>query len=124
MDISFPSTAGMDGNKHWLLTVEDSTDYALSYFLKEKSELKDMMMSLLKDLKAMYGVTESYDNAGENEAYEWLCKQEGMEIKFKYITPVHHSKMRELRENLSPYLMRYIAEKWEVFLFFEKWSMG
>ena len=44
IDISLPLTAIMDGKKHWLLVVEDDTDYAWSYFLKKRSELKDMMM--------------------------------------------------------------------------------
>ena len=44
------------------------------------------MVVLLND-KAMYGVTVRYaycDNAWENEAFEWLCKQEGMGVKLEY----------------------------------------
>ena len=57
--ISSPSTAIMGGNKHWLFVVEDSIYHAWCYFLKEKSELKDVMRSSLKDLKAI-GVTGRY----------------------------------------------------------------
>ena len=44
IDINSPSTASLGGKKYWLLIVENNTDYALSYFLPEKSELKDVMM--------------------------------------------------------------------------------
>ena len=59
----------MDGKKHWLTKVEDSINYAWSQILKEKSEVKDVMTLLLKELKAMCGVTVRYacsNNAGEN----------------------------------------------------------
>ena len=39
----------------------------------EKSDLNDVMICLLKDLKAIYSVNVSYvccDNAGENEAFK------------------------------------------------------
>ena len=73
MNISSPSTTSMGGKKHLLCMVEDSTDYALSYFSKEKSESKDVMMSLSKDLKSTYSVDKRYIhsvNVGENEG---LC---------------------------------------------------
>ena len=72
LDISSPSTAYIGGKRHCLLIVEDSRDQMWSYFSKKKSELKDVMMSPLKDLKAMYCVTLRYvhcGNDGENEAF-------------------------------------------------------
>ena len=53
IDICSPSTANMGSIKHWLLVVNNGTDYASGNFLNKKSELKDVMMSLLKDLKAI-----------------------------------------------------------------------
>ena len=90
MDNSYPSVAGMGSQKHWILTIEESMYYTRGNFLKEKPELKDVMMSLIKYLKATYRVNVSYvncDNAGKNEAVEWLCKQEGIGLYFKYTTP-------------------------------------
>ena len=46
------------------------------------------MMSLSKDVKATFGVNVKYmccENAGENKAFEWLCKQEVIGAKFEYI---------------------------------------
>ena len=50
-DISSPSFSTFGGMKHWLLVIEDSADYVWSYFLKEKLELKNLMMGLMKNFK-------------------------------------------------------------------------
>ena len=62
----------------------------LGYFLKEKSELKIILVALLEDLKATEGEDCRYthcDDDGENEAFERPCKQEEMGVKFKYTMP-------------------------------------
>ena len=54
-----------------------------SIFFKERSELKDVITVLLKDLKATKGVGVRYicsDNAGQSEAFERLCKEEGINV--------------------------------------------
>ena len=51
-NISSPLTPTLGDKKHWLLIVEDNINYAWSYFQKEKSELKDAMLGLIKNLKA------------------------------------------------------------------------
>ena len=55
-NISSLLTPSLGGKKHWLLVIEDSTDFSRIYFLKEKLELKNVMMLLMKDIKAMYGI--------------------------------------------------------------------
>ena len=55
-----------------------------------KSELENVMMSLIKDLKASYSMNMKYarqDNAGENTDFERTYKQEGMDAHFKYTMP-------------------------------------
>ena len=46
INISSLSTAIMGSKKHWLLMLKDSTEYVSSYFLKERSELKHVMIPL------------------------------------------------------------------------------
>ena len=44
------------------------------------------MMSLIRDLNAMYAINVKYarcDNIGENEDFASACKQEGMGVKFR-----------------------------------------
>ena len=53
----------------------------------EKSELKDVMIVLTKNLKGTQGINMRHihcKNAGENEAFHKQCKQEGMGINFAY----------------------------------------
>ena len=67
VNISSSSTSSICSKKLWFLIVKDSTDYAWSYFLKEKSELKHVMMSLIKNVKAIYCINIRYvhcDNTG------------------------------------------------------------
>ena len=59
-------------------------------YFKRKFELKDVMMCILQDVKVMYGAFVRYihcNKGGENEAFSWLCKQEWMSVKLKYIAP-------------------------------------
>ena len=57
-------------------------------FLKEESESKYMMVGLLKATKCIDIKYVHCINAGKNDAFEWLYKQEGMGIKCAYITHV------------------------------------
>ncbi len=90
LGISLPQTTSIGGKKNWLLVLDDCTDLAWSYFLKNKSNLKDEILALIKELKAKFGITVKYircDNAGENIALEKACEQEGLGITFKYTAP-------------------------------------
>ena len=83
-------TESLHSKKHWLLVIGDWTDHAWGYFFKEKSELRDVMVALTKDLKATECIDIRYvccNNAGENEVFERLCKQEELGEKFKYTIP-------------------------------------
>ena len=50
-DISCPSTLTFGGKWHWLLIVDDSSDYIWRFFKKEKSNLAAAMANLMKILK-------------------------------------------------------------------------
>ena len=90
LDISSPTQPSLGGKRHWLLVLDDKPDKAWSFFLKQKSDLKDVVLPFLKDITATYGykiVNIRCDNAGENTALEKLCKQEGLGITFEYTAP-------------------------------------
>jgi hypothetical protein len=58
--------------------------------LKQKSETKDIMIALIKELQQAYGIevkTIWCDNSGENNALQKSCKQEGLGIVFEYTAP-------------------------------------
>ena len=86
-DISTCSTPTFEGKKHWLLVMDDSSNYALSFFLKEKSDLAGIMLGLVKNLKNKYAMQIQYldcDNAGENVAFKKAYNQEGLGVDFEY----------------------------------------
>ena len=67
-DIYSPLTPAFGGKKHWLLNVEDCTDFAWSYFLKEKLYLKNVVLAFIKESTAMCSISMMYarcDNAGK-----------------------------------------------------------
>ena len=47
IDISPLPRVNMGGKEHWILVLDDNTNHAWSYFFKEKSELKDIMVIFL-----------------------------------------------------------------------------
>ena len=68
--ISLPSTASWCGNKHWLLITDDCTDHAWSYFSKGKSEWKDEIMALRKDLKTTEDIDIRYIHYVHSEKWD------------------------------------------------------
>ena len=73
-----------------MLVVDDCTDYAWSFFLKQKIETKDIIIALIKELKQAYDInvkTIGCNNSGENNALQRICKQEGLGITFEYTAP-------------------------------------
>ena len=57
-------------------------------------------MALLKDLKALQDIDVKYihfNNVGDNEAFERLCKDEGMCVKFMYTMPCTPQQSRRVK---------------------------
>ena len=55
--------------KHWLLVVDEATDYTHSFFLKKKSDLVENMIIWIKRLFMKYHIRIkkiTLDNRGEN----------------------------------------------------------
>ena len=58
--------------------------------MKEKSQLSEKVVPLIKDLKAKHGKQVKFircDNAGENKILEATCKKEGLGIIFEFTAP-------------------------------------
>ena len=89
-DISSIKAKSYGGAKFWLLVVDDKTDYAWSYFLKNKSDTPHKITNLIKHLKAKYKFVVSSlrcDNAGENKSTKNLCEKLGLAVKFEFTAP-------------------------------------
>ena len=89
-DISFPSTLTFGGKHHWLLVINDCSNYCWSFFLHEKSDLSQTILTLINNLKIKHNLLVQCiccNNAGENQAFKQTCDKEGLGINFKYIAP-------------------------------------
>ena len=89
LDISSIKDASYGGSKFWALIVDDYTDYCWSLFLKNKSELKSKMLTLLTDLK-IAGIDIKFircDDSGENKSFYEACRTYGHNIKFEFSGP-------------------------------------
>ena len=89
-NINSSSTAIFRGKKHWLVVMDDSRVCIWSFFLKEKSNLVDIMIGSIANLKNKYNMQVQYlfcNNAAENVAFEEACKQEGLWDDFECTVP-------------------------------------
>ena len=63
----------------------------MEVFFKEKSELKDVVLGFIKNLKIKFGIQVRYtccNNARENVDFDKSCKQELMGIEFEYTASI------------------------------------
>ena len=108
-DISSPSTLTFSGKHHWLLVINDCSIYCWSFFLR--SDLAQTMLGLVNNLKIKFNLKVQClhcDNAGETQAFERICNQEGLVINFEYTAPGTPQQNGYVNGNLLPFLIRYV----------------
>ena len=90
IDLSSIRDESSGGKKHWLLIVDEATDYKWSKFLRTKSELPKIMLEFLKERKSE-GLEMKFirlDNAGENKKFQELAKKQGFShLIFEFTAP-------------------------------------
>jgi hypothetical protein len=89
LDISSIRDESYGGSCFWVLLVDDYSDYCWSIFLKNKSDLKSKVMTLLTNLK-IAGINVKYfrcDDSGENKALFDACQAQGYGVKLKFSGP-------------------------------------
>ena len=103
-DISSPSTPTFGHKKHWLIVIDDSSDYVWSFFLKENSTLADIIIGSIKNLKK-YHLQVQYlccNNAG-GHAFKKAYTQERLWGAFSIQPQVCNNKMAVWKENPLPF---------------------
>jgi hypothetical protein len=89
-DIGSIKAKSYGGSKFWLLVVDNKTDFAWSYFLKNKSDMPNKITGLIKQLKTKYKYEVKLlhcDNAGENKSTKKLCDKLGFAVDFEFTAP-------------------------------------
>jgi hypothetical protein len=77
------------GSCFWVLLVDDYSDYCWSIFLKNKSDLKSKVMTLLTDLKIV-DINVKYircNDSGKNKAVFESCQAQGYGVKLEFSGP-------------------------------------
>jgi hypothetical protein len=89
LDISSIRDENYGGSCFWVLLAEDYTDYCWRIFLKQKSDLKGKVMTLLTDLK-IAGIDVKNircDDSVENKALFEACQAQGYGVKLEFSGP-------------------------------------
>ena len=90
IDISSMLYPSAGGKKHWLLIVDESTDYTHSFPLKKKSDMIKIMLIRIKNMFKEYHIRIKkirLDNSGENRMLQAKSDQQNLMIKFKFTAP-------------------------------------
>ena len=90
IDISSMIHPSPGGKKHWLLIVDEATDYTHSFFLKKKHDLVETMIIWIKNLFMKYCIRIKkirVDNSGENRMLQAKMNQQNLGIKFEFTAP-------------------------------------
>ena len=107
IDISSFKQVSRGGNKHWLIIVDEFSDYTHSFFLKKKS---DQIMILPMRIK---GITKKHrieikrirlDNSGENKSLQKECDKQNLGIIFEFTAP-RTPQQNSVAERRIPTLM-------------------
>ena len=89
-NISSSSTPTFGGKRHWLLVMDNCSNYCWSFFIKEKPDFAQTLLALVNNLKLKLNLQVQRlpcNNAGKNQAFKRTCKQEGLGINFEYTAP-------------------------------------
>ena len=79
----------------------------MKLFLKRKVRVEKC--GVVDDLKARYGINMKHtrcDNAGKNDDFKKVCKQEGRVVQFEYTTP---DQLNYYTESLANYIKKIPA---------------
>ncbi len=86
--------------------MDNATGYVWSYFLEYKVDLTENVLALIKKLKSSNVTVKIVkyihcDNAGDNNAFEMACKQEGLGIMFEYTAPSVPQQNGQAEQNFA-----------------------
>ena len=87
IDISSFKHESMGRKRHWLIAVDEFSDYSHRFFLKRKSDKIVMIPIWIKGLKAKYGIDVKnirLDNSGENRSLQKECEKQNLGTIFEF----------------------------------------
>ena len=90
IDISSFKQVSRGGNKHWLIVVDEFSDYTHSFFLKKKSDQIKILPMWIKGIAKKHRIEIKrirLDNNGENTSLQKDCDKQNLGIIFEFTAP-------------------------------------
>ena len=90
MDICSFKQVSRGGNRHWLVVVDEFSDYTHSFFLKRKSDQTQIMLIWKRSMSKKHNIEIKrirLDNSGENRSLQKECDKANMGITFEFTAP-------------------------------------
>ena len=90
MDICSFKQVSRGGNRHWLVVVDEFSDYTHSFFLKRKSDQIQIMLIWIRTLSKKHNIEIKrirLDNSGENRSLQKECDKANLGITFEFTAP-------------------------------------
>ena len=90
MDICSFKQVSRGGNRHWLVVVDEFSDYTHSFFLKRKSDQTQIMLIWIRNMSKKHNIEIKrirLDNSGENRSLQKECDKANMGITFEFTAP-------------------------------------
>ena len=87
IDISSFKHESMGGKRHWLIAVDEFSDYSHSFLLRKKSDQTVMIPIWIKGLKTNYGIVVKnirLDNSGENRSLQKEYGKQNLGVIFEF----------------------------------------
>ena len=90
MDICSFKQVSRGGNRHWIVVVDEFSDYTHSFFLKRKSDQTQIMLIWIRSMSKKHNIEIKrirLDNSGENRSLQKECDKANMGITFEFTAP-------------------------------------
>ena len=90
IDICSFKQVSRDGNRHWLIVVDEFSDSTHSFFLRRKTDQIKLMPMWIKGLSKKYGIEIKrirLDNSGENKSLQKECNKGNLGVIFEFTAP-------------------------------------
>ena len=91
MDICSFKQVSRGGNRHWLVVVDEFSDYTHSFFWERKSDQMQIMLIWIRSMSKKHNIEIKriiLDNSGENRTLQKECDRANMGITFEFTAPV------------------------------------
>ena len=105
IDISSFKHEIMGGKRHWLIAVDEFSDYSHSFFLRKKSDQTVVIPIWIKGLKTKNEIVVKniwLDNSGENRSLQKECEKQNLGIIFEFKAPYPSTKLSCGKGNTNP----------------------